>query len=146
MATRYQLPAIVKAAERLLVDIEQAVRKFPRYHRYQIGSDLRGTAMEVYVLSERAWRDRAQQMRWVAQLRWTVDKLKQQLQVSRLLHAFQGPRQFEFIARQASELGAQVGGWIKSLHPKAQNAQGSPAVAQRGQKLSTCAASPGANR
>ena len=44
MTSRYQPPPIIKAAQRLLVDIEQFVRGFDRYHKYQIGSDLRRTA------------------------------------------------------------------------------------------------------
>lgn len=35
-----QLP-IWRDANRLLIEIEQAVRKFPRYHKYALGSDLR---------------------------------------------------------------------------------------------------------
>jgi hypothetical protein len=147
MPSRFQLPPIVKAAERLLVDIENAVRRFPRYHRYQIGADLRTQAMSVYRVASRAWRDRAHQRRWVEQLVWAVDELKQYMQTAKLLHAFTSFRQFEELARQAHGLGAQAGGWRKSFEtPNAQSAQGSNAVPQRGKKLSTCAASTGANQ
>jgi len=39
------LPPIVQSAERLLVCIEQAVRGFPRDHKYTLGADLRRQAM-----------------------------------------------------------------------------------------------------
>lgn len=37
----FSLPPIVKAAERLLLEIELAVRRFPRYHKYTHGTHLR---------------------------------------------------------------------------------------------------------
>ena len=147
MPSRFQLPPIVKAAERLLVDIENAVRSFPRYHRHQIGSDLRKQAMTVYKLANRARRDRAHQQRWVMQLVWAVDELRQYMQTAKLLYAFKGFNQFEELARQAHGLGAQAGGWRRQFtnSPNAQSASGSNAVVQRGKKLSTHSASTGAN-
>jgi hypothetical protein len=146
MSSRFQPPPIIKAAERLLVDIEQAVRAFPRYHRYQVGADLRAKAQAVLMLAGRAWRDRPRQAQWVGDLVWAIDELKQLLQVAKLLHAFSGFRQFEYLARLAVELGAQAGGWRRQLQsPSAQDAAGSHAFPQRGQKLSTRAASAGAN-
>ena len=145
MTSRFQPPPIIKAAERLLVEIEQAVRRFPRYHRYQVGTDLRRKAMEVFTSANRAWRDRAEQARLVGALVWVIDELKHFLQVSKLLHAFSSFRQFEMLMRQAEELGAQAGGWKRRLvSPTAQNAQ-ADGVAQRGKKLSTRTALAGAN-
>jgi hypothetical protein len=144
MTSRFQPPPIIKASERLLVEIEKAVRSFPRYHRYQVGSDLRRKAMEVFTRANRAWRDRAEQVRLVGELVWDIDELKQFLQVAKLLHAFSGFRQFEMLARLAEELGAQAGGWRRRLvSPNAQSAQAN-GVAQRGKKLSTRTALAGA--
>ena len=146
MTSRYQPPPIIKAAQRLLVDIEQFVRGFDRYHKYQIGSDLRRAAGTVVQLASRAWRDQAHRRRWVGQLVWAVDELKQHMQTAKLIKAFRSFRHFEHLARQAEELGAQVGGWNRQLSPQAQNAGGGRAAPQRGQKLSTRTASAGANR
>ncbi|QDH70881.1 four helix bundle protein [Marilutibacter alkalisoli] len=147
MTSRFQPPPIIKACERLLVDIEQAVGNFHRKYRYHIGLELRRQAMTIYTTANRAWRDTPHQRRWVEALVWEVDALKQHMQVAKLLRAFTSFRQFEHLARQAEGLGAQVGGWRKSFtHPHAQNAQARPGVVQRGQKLSTRAASMGANR
>jgi len=67
----FALPPIVRLAERLLVEIEQAVRRFPsRYHRYAIGAVLRAQAMSVAKLAHRAWRDRQNQVRSSA---WTPE-------------------------------------------------------------------------
>ncbi|HVI60092.1 MAG TPA: four helix bundle protein [Luteimonas sp.] len=140
------MPPIVKAAERLLIDIEQAVRRFDRYHRYAIGTDLRAKAMQVYDLAQRAWRDRAHQARWVGQLVWAIDELRHRLQAAKLLNATASFRQFEHLARQISELGKQAGGWHRHHNtPKGQDAQGHRAIAQRAQKLSTRATPAGVN-
>ncbi|AOH36852.1 four helix bundle protein [Luteimonas sp. JM171] len=145
MASRYQPPPIIKACERLLVDIEQAVRRFPRYHRYQVGADLRQQARRTYNAANRAWRERDRTRYWVARLVWQVDELKQEIQTAKLLRAFGSFRQFEHLARQADALGAQAGGWHRQQqHPKAQSAQARSGVVQRGQKLSTRAAPEGA--
>jgi hypothetical protein len=45
---------IWRDANRLLVAIEQAVRRFPRYHKYTLGTDLRRQAMNVCRLILRA--------------------------------------------------------------------------------------------
>ena len=37
-------------ANRLLLAIEQAVRQFPRYHKYILGTELRRQAMQVCCL------------------------------------------------------------------------------------------------
>jgi hypothetical protein len=141
----FQLPPIVKAAEQLCVEIEEAVRRFERYHRNVIGTDLRRQAMHVYGLAERAWRDQAQQARWVVDLVWAIDELQRYLQVAKLLKATASFRQFEHLLRLIEALGKQAGGWRKKLHPNGQNVRGSDAVAQRAETLSTRAASTGAN-
>jgi hypothetical protein len=141
----HQIPPIVKAAERLCVEIENAVRTFARYHRYAIGADLRAQAMRVYDLANRAWRDRPRQAQWVTDLVWAIDELLHRIQVAKLLRATQSFRQFEHLLRLIEALGRQAGGWRKSLHLNGQNAPGPTAVAQRAKTLSTCAASTGAN-
>ena len=144
MTSRYTPPPIMKAIERLLVDIEQAVGVFARKHRYVIGEDLRRQAMRVFQLANKACRDREQQARWVGDLVWAVDDLKQILQVAKLVGATRSFRQFEHLIRQMEAVGMQAGGWKRQLNPKAQNAQA--CRAQRGQKLSTRDASAmGAN-
>jgi len=117
----FSLPPIVKLAERLLVDIEQAVRRFARFHKYSFGADLRAQAMKVARLAHRAWRDRARQAEWVGQLVWAVDDLKLSMQLGSRIRAFASFRQFEQLARLAADLGRQTGGWHRQLHPNVQN-------------------------
>ena len=145
MTSRFQPPPIIKVAERLLLEIGKAVRQFPRYHRYAVGTDLRRQAMAVYTNANRAWSDRPRQAELVGQLVWDIDALKQQLQLAKLLHAFNSFRRFEMLARLAHELGAQAGGWNRRFStPNAQNARAN-GVPQRGEKLSTRTAPARAN-
>ena len=137
---------MIKACERLLVELEQAVRQFPRYHRYAVGAELRKAATATYTIANRAWRDQAGRQQWVARLVWQVDEVRMYLQVAKMVGALASFRQFEHLSRQVEGLGAQVGGWNRSLHPSAQNATAPRGVPQRGQKLSTQAAPAGANR
>jgi hypothetical protein len=138
-----QLPPIAKLAERLMLDIEQAVRRFPRYHRYAVGAKLREQAFEVTTLTHRAWKEQARKHEWARQLVWAIDGLKISLQLCSQLKAFSSFRQFEALARLAHELGKQAGGWKKQLdrHRSGQNAQAESAFAQRAQELSTHGAS-----
>lgn len=69
--TKQPLPPITKIAERLLCDIEQAVRGFARYHKYSLGSDLRAQAMTVVRMCHRAWRERSRQAHWTNELVWS---------------------------------------------------------------------------
>lgn len=50
----YAIPPIVKLAESLVVQIEQVVRRFSRYHKYTVGAELRQAAMRVAEYAHRA--------------------------------------------------------------------------------------------
>lgn len=142
----YDLPPVVKLAESLLVQIEEAVHRWPRYHKYAHGVTLRSQAMEVAQLAHRAWRDRRQQLTWLNELVWAVDELKLSLQLGMKIRAFSSFRQFEVIAKGVKELGRQVGGWVKHEHSKGQNAAPRVGAPQRPQILSTRATSAEGNQ
>ena len=144
----FDLPPILKLAERLVVEIEQAVRSWPRYHKYTHGSTLRTQAIEVLQLANRAWRTRNQRSEWTGKLVWAVDDLKQSLQIGKHIKAFASFAQFEAIYQLAEELGKQCGAWHarqSEKHPKSQNAGAQNATPQRAQILSARAASTEAN-
>jgi hypothetical protein len=140
----YSLPPIVKAAERLMLEIEQAVRRFPRYHKYTHGTRLREQAMAIARLAHRAWRDSAHRAMWTTKLIWAVDDLKLSLQLGKQIEAFVSFAQFDMLARLCSDLGKQCGGWRKQQHRDSQNATGQRSQLQRAEILSSQAA-PGAN-
>lgn len=109
------LPTICRDANRLLLAVEQCVRNFARYHKYQVGADLRQQAMHMARLAQRAWRDRAQQALHVGQLVWAVDEFKLSLQLAKTVQAFASFAQFEACATLAVQLGKQSGGWHRQL-------------------------------
>lgn len=122
--TANKLPEIARKAERLTVEIENAVRGFARYQKYTVGTDLRTAAMLVVKVCNRVWRDRSRQHHWAEQLIWVVDELKLALQLASQLKAFKSFKQFEAIIRQADEMGRCAGGWKRALHAKSQNPAG----------------------
>jgi hypothetical protein len=145
--THHQLPPIAKLARRFLVEVEQAVRGFPRYHKYALGTDVRKQAMKVVLLCDRAWRDRANVISGVENLVWAIDEMKVLLQLGLDLRAFRSFGVFEQLIRMTEDLGRQAGGWKRQLkHPTGQNpaANGRP---ERAQTLSarTTSASTGVN-
>jgi len=139
----HPLPEITKKAERLVGDLEQAVRGFSRYHKYSLGSEIRDQARAVLRLCHRAWRDRNRQAHWLSELIWAIDELKLSLQIGSQLHAFKSFSQFESLIRATEEVGRCAGGW-KRQHRKSQNSA-SEASPKRAQILSGHAASTGAN-
>lgn len=132
-------PPIARLSHRILADVENAVRRFPRFHKHQIGADLRAFAMQVARCIHKAWRDPGERLARVSELCAAVDDLKISMQLGKAVKAFGSFAEFEALARLVNELGQQSGGWLKSLQSKGQNAtdRGQP---QRAQILSTRAA------
>ena len=141
----FELPPIVKLSERLLVDVEQAVRRFARFHKYTFGSNLRHAAFDLATHANKAWTDREHRDEWLRQLDVAVDDVKLLLRLGKTIRAFSSFGQFEHLARTAHGIGQQVGGWLRQgKRHKGQNAE--PRVAsQRAHSLSTRAASCEAN-
>jgi predicted alpha/beta-fold hydrolase len=95
MQKKERLP-IWRDANRLLLEIEQAVRRFPRYHKYAVGADLRQQAMLVCRLLVRALSaENRQRVEQVQNLRHAADDLKVMIQLAKEVKAFQSFRQFE---------------------------------------------------
>ena len=103
-------------ANRLLVEIETAVRAFPRYHKYTVGGDLRVLAMRVCRLLARALTPTGEQrLASVRQLLDTLGDLKITIQLAREVQAFAGFAAFERSATLAVALGKQRGAWLRRL-------------------------------
>ena len=64
------LPPIYRDIRRLLVHTEEMVRRFARYHKYTVGTDLRTQAMRLMRGVNRACFDTAQQAQHVQALVW----------------------------------------------------------------------------
>lgn len=118
-ARHAQLP-IWRDANLLLLAVEQAVRRFPRYHKYALGADLRRQAMTVCRCIVRAAtapndvRERA-----VERLALAVEDLKLSIQLAKELQAFASFAEFARLAELAVAVGKQSGGWRKSARARA---------------------------
>jgi hypothetical protein len=117
-----QLPPIYRDCRRLLLHTEEVVRRFSRYHKYTVGTDLRQQAMALMRGVHVAVYDRPNQPRHVQALVWQVDNYKLTLQLAIELGAFSGFAAFETAAHLAGQIGKQCGGW--------QKATANPAAAQ----------------
>lgn len=95
------LPQIVITAGRIRGEVENAVRRFPRFHKFATGSDLRQQIARIQSLAVRAWRDRARRPYWTDELVFAVDDFKNTLQCASLIKAFASHAQFEALARSA---------------------------------------------
>lgn len=137
----FELPPVVKQAERVMLDVEQIVRYFPRYHKYTIGTQMREQAMKVWKLCHRVWRDKPNRAEWMNKLVFAVDDFKLSLQLAKQVHAFKSFAQFEALAKEVSNLGSQCGAMKRNQQGNGQNVPGYRAQEQRPQKLSARSAS-----
>ena len=115
-----QMP-LWRDANRLLLLIEDAVRQFPRYHKYTLGSDLRRQAMNICRLIARAVHDREGRAQHLKRLVFTIDDVKVLIQLGKELKAFQNFKSFQIAAELAVDLGRQSGGWQRRLRPEVSN-------------------------
>ena len=115
---RYDHLPIWATALGLAVRMERAVARFPRAHRYALGSDLRSAARQVCraIVAANAARDERPQR--VEALAWRIDDLRLLIQLGKELRVFASFAEFEDIARSLAELGKQCGGWLRAVRAK----------------------------
>jgi len=106
-----------RQAQQLLCLIEEAVKRFPRYHKYTVGSDLRRQAMTVMRTMHRAVFEKTPAH--VTDLMWAMEDLKLTLQLAKELGAFAKMTQFAPIAELAAQMGRQCGGWRRKVEADA---------------------------
>ena len=139
----FALPPVVKLAESFCVQMEQAVRRFSRYYKFTVGTELRLAAIRVAEIAHRAWRERASQSEWTKQLVEAIDTLQLRMQIARQLRVFASGAQFDAMMVVVVDLGRQAGGWHrqqKKKHPKGPNLR-TDVCGECAQILSTSAAS-----
>lgn len=110
---------IWRDANRLLVELEQAVRGFSRYHKYTIGSELRTTAMRLCQSIHRAQSRSRSRVKLIQHISELVDDIKLQIQLARELKAFANFAQFQRVVELAVSLGRQAGGWLRQARAEA---------------------------
>jgi hypothetical protein len=111
---------IWKAAFDLAVHLEHAVRRFPRYHKYTLGTELRQTAQRLCRLVARA-NDARDAARAVAldELVLCVEEMKTLLTLAQEIKAFANFNEFAGAAELTVSLGKQSGGWRRRGRPEA---------------------------
>jgi len=122
---RHQKLPIWRDANRLLLEIERSVRKFPRYHKYTLGSDLRRLAMDICRYIVRAAHlvggseVQREQERAIERLIFLVEDLKITIQLAKELEAFASFAEFAQVAELVVTVGKQSGGWRKAARVRA---------------------------
>ena len=120
------LPPVYRECRRLLLETEQSVARFSRYHKYSVGADLRKQAMDIMRRVHRACFDKARHLQHLQALVWQVDDYKINLQLAMEVGAFTHSAKgqphfdaFERLARGASAVGKQCGGWLMASQSRA---------------------------
>jgi len=108
---RYEHLPIWRDATRLLILIEEAVRRFPRYHKYALGTDLRRQAQTICRLIVRANNAGQGREALLERLVLAVEDIKLFIQLGKEVRAFASFQEFQQAAELAVALGRQSGGW-----------------------------------
>jgi 23S rRNA-intervening sequence protein len=122
MAFYENLPIYKKSVD-LALCIEQAVRGFPRYHKYAIGADMRHLARTIaaLIIKANSQRDKTASL---TELRDRCEEMKFLITLGKEIKAFTGFKQFQAAAGFAVDLSRQSEGWLGSQKTKR---PGSPA-------------------
>lgn len=113
---RYTHLPIWKDAIDLAVHLEKAVQRFPRYHKYSLGSDLRECARRLCRLVVRANEARAAARgKVLEELVLTVEDMKTLLTLGQETRAFGSFNEFATAADLVVSLGKQSGGWWRRV-------------------------------
>jgi hypothetical protein len=118
--SQYRHLPVWKAALDLAVHLEHAVRRFPRYHKYTLGTELRQTAQRLCRLVARA-NDARDAARAAAldELVLCVEEMKTLLTLAQEIKAFANFNEFAEATELTVSLGKQSGGWRRRGRPEA---------------------------
>jgi hypothetical protein len=117
MAQYEHLPIYQKAMA-LAVYLEKTVAGFDRYHRYNIGADLRRLARQNIRLIIRANQAIDERLKVLAQLRENIEELKVCMRIGKEILAFRTLNAFLFAIEEAINLARQNEAWAKSIQKK----------------------------
>ncbi len=123
----HRKPAIWTDALQLATAIERAVRDFPRYHKYGLGSDLRRQAAHICRLVAQAARFPERRVLTLERLVMAIEDLKISIQLAKEVHAFTGFAPFQQVVELAVLVGKQSGGWWKQARSATARSAGVPA-------------------
>jgi hypothetical protein len=108
----YRKLPLWRDVQHVMLEVEQAVRQFPRDHKYTVGSEMRQQAMQINRLLARAVQSDtgSQRLHWIEQRVWKIEDFKMSLQLGKDLAAFTSFAQFQSLAERAVALGKHRAG------------------------------------
>jgi hypothetical protein len=110
---RYEHLEIYKAAFDLTKHIEETVAKFPRYHRYTLGSEFRTLSYKAIVLIIKT-NNTADKKLLLNELLITLEEMKVILHMLKEFKVFPNFASFEACVRYLDSVIRQCSGWTKS--------------------------------
>jgi len=113
MSAAYENLRVYKAAKDMTAYFEMLIRGFERYHKYQIGVDIRRDSYAALILIAKA------NIRSLREnnLRLALDKLlelKIKVDICAEIKAYRNPHSYAVAARKVSEVSKQCEGWLRS--------------------------------
>ena len=93
--------------------LQNVVRKFSRYNKYSIGSDLRGISRQIILLIVRANSTANGRTEVLRELVENCELLKTMLVFAKEAQAFDNFNSFQKLSKMAVLLGKQSEGWLK---------------------------------
>ena len=109
----YENLPIYKSSVQLCVYIEQSVQKFSRYHRYQLGADLRRQSRALVSLVIQA-NFAGDKIAAITELRNNSEEMKLLVVLAKEVKAFNSFNQFQQAAQLSAEISRQSQGWLNS--------------------------------
>jgi four helix bundle protein len=101
---------IYRAAMDVVVAVDAAVRGFPRYHKYALGTQLRQASLEALLNVQRAHPKQARAA-GLARLCASIEELKLLLQAGKEVSAFASYGQFAELMKRVVSLARQAEAW-----------------------------------
>lgn len=113
----YERLPIYRSAMDLVVKLDLAVRAFPQYHRYVLGTQMRTQALALLSLIVEAMPPENRVLK-VSKLCDDAESMKLLCNVAKEVKAFASFKQFMLIMEQVIDLTRQAVGWRKGLQLK----------------------------
>jgi len=114
---RFEHLPIYKKSFDLLIWTEGVVRRFSRYHKYTLGSDLRNQVRQVLKTIVEA-NNSADRKPVLERLRLELETLMLLVRVGKEVKAFENLNSYQYAAGEVISLARQNEGWLKSLERK----------------------------
>ncbi len=108
----YEHLPIYKKAFDICLFIERMVKKFSRYNKYTLGSDMRKIAREILIGVVKA-NSAKEKYQLLLTVREKIEELKILIRLSKETNSLPDFKSFEFLLTEVVSIGKQNEGWIK---------------------------------